>query len=283
MRTELATREPEAVVQPSVVQAPTQISPMEMHELIPRMELARRLPRSPVVFAKRLREEVALDPAPMVYRKPGKDEDNKPISIIGPSIRMAEIAGRLFGNLDISSPVIVEEEAQVTATVQALDLESNYRVPGTASISLMTKYGKRMPGHVVSNLRMAAAAKAMRNAVEKIVGKHVLKEMVELCLKATAAKAGEEMRKGGGKEAWWKRSVAWWSKVGISEADLFRALKVQGLDAVTTEHAAWLNASSNSVKQEGTPPRVALGLEDEPPPPPAEDSTDPFPFDEPNT
>lgn len=33
-----------------------------------------------------------------------------------------------------------------------------------------------------------------------------------------------------------------------------------------------------------TPPRVALGLEDEPPPPPpAGESADPFPFDEPNT
>lgn len=274
MNNAIAKRDPE-VLQPTVGGPPT-LGTMEMHELIPRMELARRLPRSPTLFARRLKEEVLIDPGPMVYHKPGSDENGKPVELIGPSVRMAEIAGRLFGNLDISAPAITEGEGRVTAVVRVLDLESNYCVPGTSSVSLVTKGGRRMPPHVVSNLVLAAASKALRNAIEKVVGKHVLKEMVELCLEAQTQAAKTEINKGG-KEKWWAGEVATWNKLGVSEADLFAALNAKDLASVTPEHSTRLRSCMTTIKQEGMSARVVLGLEqEESAPPPAADD---FPFE----
>jgi hypothetical protein len=265
----VARRQPEAV-QP-VASAPAAVATMEMHALIPRMELARRLPRSPTAFLQRLGAEVLLDPGPMVYHKPGKDEDGQDIELVGPSVRMAEIAGRLFGNLDVSEPKIVEVEGEVTATVLAMDLETNYRAPGTASKSLVTRNGRRMPPFVVSNLRLAAASIAFRNAIEKIIGKHVLREMVQLCLAEQMKRAEAEMKKGG-KEQWWAGELKTWAKFEITEADLFTALGVKSLAEVTPKHSAKLTGCMATIKQEQTTPRVALGLDAEPAadaPPPA--------------
>lgn len=256
----IAKRDSTEVMQPAVGGPPT-IGTMETHALIPRMELARRLPRSPSLFAQRLQEEVLLDPGPMVYHKPGKDEDGKEIELIGPSIRMAEIAGRLFGNLDISEPIISESDGRVTAIVRVLDLESNYCVPGTSAVSLVTKNGRRMPPHVVSNLVLAAAAKAMRNAIEKVIGKHVLKEMVTLCLRAQVAAARAEIDHHG-KEKFWADVLAAWAKVNITEGELFAALGIKDRASVTPEHGARLRACWTTIRQERVPPRVALGLEE---------------------
>lgn len=271
----IAKRDTTEVIQPAVGGLPA-IGTMEMHALIPRMELARRLPRSPALFAARLKEEVLLDPGPMVYHKPGKDEGGKEIEIIGPSIRMAEIAGRLFGNLDISEPIISESDGRVTAIVRVLDLESNYCVPGTSAVSLVTKNGRRMPPHVVSNLVLAATAKAMRNAIEKVVGKHVLKEMVAICLRAQVTATRAEIDHGG-KEKWWADVLSAWAKVHITEADLFTALGVKDRAAVTPEHGARLRACWTTIRQERVPPRVALGLEEVAEPPAPAAAEDDFP------
>lgn len=271
----VATRDTPEIMQPAVANAAPQATALEMHELIPRMELARRLPRSPALFSQRLQAEVLIDPGPMVYHKPGKDEDGRDIELIGPSVRMAEIAGRLFGNLEISEPTITESDGRVVAVVRVLDLESNYRVPGTSAVSLITRSGKRMSPHVVSNLVLAAASKALRNAIEKVVGKHVLKEMVELCLKKQTEVAAAAIKKNG-KAAWWAGETATWAKLGVSEADLFVALGVTDLAGVTPEHSSKLRAVMTTIKQERVDPRVALGLDRDDAPTPAASEDDDF-------
>lgn len=259
-------REDIEVVQPTVTDMATRPIELQMHELIPRMELARKLPRKTITFKTHLREESLGDPGVMVFRKPGKDESGRDIEIIGPSVRMAEIAARLFSNLDVGPPIFTHQEGMVTATVRVLDLESNVSEVGTSTTSLVKRDGRtRMPAFVVANLTMATASKAFRNAVTKIVGKSVLDDLVGPCLeaaeKAEQSKLDAEKTSDNSGQLWAKH-VAGWARAKISEADLLKACGIESPSQVTGKHIARLNTALQSVK-EGIAPRVALGLESE--------------------
>ena len=265
----LPSRRDDAASQP-VVQAPSAQAQLAMHQspLIPRIQLARVFPRDVESFRGRLRDEVIAAPTGMVYRKPqGKDH------LIGPSVRMAEIAARLFANLHISEPKIDEHDGRVTVTVEALDLETNVSVPGVASNSLVGSGGRRMRADIVSNLIAAAAAKAKRNAVFGIVGKSVFDDLVGAAMAAQeklAAAAQVTEQKSGRPGELWAKHVAGWAKAGITEMELLRACGVAGPSEVTPKMFADLAASVQAVK-EGTPARVALGLDLAEPPPSAGD------------
>lgn len=266
--TEIVRRDEDrpAPVQATAV-APQSLAAMEMHELIPRMELARRLPRSPEAFAVRLRKEaITNEPGSMVFRKPGKDDKGRPITLMGPSIRMTEIAARLFGNLDVGAPVTIYQESMVSVTVRVLDLETNVSECGVSTTSLVASSGRLMPPHVRANLALATAAKAFRNAVTKIIGKAMLDELVGPCLHAAEQRHQAEIdaeKKAGNSGDKWRRFVEGWAKVKITEAELLAACKVTTASEVTAAHFTSLAAAWTTATKEGIPPRVALGLEDE--------------------
>lgn len=249
----------DAPTQP-VVPLPGSPMMLQQSDLIPRIQLARMFPRDIDEFKAVLRKEATSDPNGMVYRKPQGGSH-----IIGPSVRMAEIAARRFQNLHLSEPSISEHDGRVTVSVVALDLETNVSVPGTSSNSLVDARGKRMRADIVSNLVAAAAAKAKRNAIFSIVGKAVFDDLVGPCLAAEEKRIAVEReaeRRSGRPGDLWAKHVAGWSKVGIRESDLLRACNVQTSDEVTPAMLAKLNAAVQAVK-EGTPARVALALEAE--------------------
>ena len=260
-------REDVEVVQANVADMATRPFEMQMHELIPRMELARKLRRQVKTFKADLREQALGDPASMVFHKPGTDETGKKVEIIGPSVRMAEIAARLFGNLDVGPPVFTQHEGLVIATVRVLDLETNVSEVGTSSTSLVARSGRRMPPTVVANLTLATGAKAFRNAITKIIGKAMFDDLVGPCLDAAEKVEQDKLdaeKKGGKSGALWGKHVAGWAKVQISEGDLLKACGIESPQQATAQHLTRLNAAVQTVK-EGTHPRIALGLDSEEP------------------
>src|SRR5690606_216471 len=103
--------------QQPVVQPPSAHPPaLQQSPLLPRFQLARMFPRDVAVFTERLRVEALAEPRGLVYRKPQGGGH-----VTGPSVRLAEVGARLFGNLHIAEPVIEERDARVTVTVEALD------------------------------------------------------------------------------------------------------------------------------------------------------------------
>lgn len=283
----IANRAPsQPVVQPP---SSTAIAAFQQHELVPRIQLARAFPRSMTEFRERLHGEVLEAPEGMVYWKPQTGAGNVKLvknrrgemvqqeHVLGPSVRLAEIAARLFTNLHLSKPELEEHDGRVTATVLALDLESNVSTPGVSSTSLVDSYGKRMSATVISNLVSATASKARRQAIFAIVGKALFDELVPLCLAAEERKlaaAQEAERKSGKGGELWAKHVAGWKKAGISEADLLKSCGVPIASDVTASMLVRLNAAVQSVK-EGIPARVALGLE-QPDAPPTDDQVNDY-------
>lgn len=257
---------PQPVVQTPSSQALGQL--LANNPLLPRIHLAMLFPRDADAFPEILREAVLRSPAGMVYKKPqGKDR------ILGPSIRMAEIAAAKFRNLWTSNPTIDERDNRVTVTVEVLDLESNVSAPGTATTSLVGAEKRRMREDIVSNLVTATVSKAKRNAIIAIIGRVHFDELVGPCMKAEADRAAGELQreKSDGKSGEkWSRCVAAWAGRGVSEKDLLQSCRVAAAAEVGPEHFADLAAAWTSVVKENVPARVALGLV-------ANDSEDPSP------
>lgn len=257
---------PQPVVQTPSSQALGQL--LANNPLLPRIHLAMLFPRDADAFPEILREAVLRSPAGMVYKKPqGKDR------ILGPSIRMAEIAAAKYRNLWTSNPTIDERDNRVTVTVEVLDLESNVSAPGTATTSLVGADKRRMREDIVSNLVTATVSKAKRNAIIAIIGRVHFDELVGPCMKAEADRAAGELQreKSDGKSGEkWSRCVAAWAGRGVSEKDLLQSCRVAAAAEVGPEHFADLAAAWTSVVKENVPARVALGLV-------ANDSEDPSP------
>lgn len=248
--------------------------------LLPRIHLAMMFPRTIAEFETRLRTEVLASPEGMVYAKPqGRDK------LRGPSIRMAEIAARLFRNLHVGEARVEERDNRVTATVEALDLESNCSAHGTATTSLIGQDGKRMRSDVVSNLISATASRATRNAIQTVIGRAVFDKLVRECLDLERKKAADMTPERRKKE--WDKAVQWWTKAGIGEADLLKFCQANSPADVTPEALVDLRAACVAVQKEGIAPRVALGFDSdaidtpspaEPVDPPS--PADSFPFDD---
>jgi hypothetical protein len=259
----LAKREPVEIAQPAVQAPSSQAMALSNNPLVPRIQLAMMYKRNVPEFKLALREEATEEPTGMVYRKPQGDGH-----LLGPSVRLAEIAVRLFGNVDVAPPDIEVEDDYVTVTVRALDLQSNVSITGMASGSLCDRQGRRVRADVRSNLIAAAAAKARRNAVFQLIGKAVFDDLVKACLQAEEKilAAQQQAEKATGKTGTiWAKHVTGWGKIGISEADLLRACGVSSSNDVTAKSLTFLNAALQSVK-EGMGARIALGLDvaDEP-------------------
>jgi hypothetical protein len=253
-----AQRETVEVARPVVQPPSSQAMALSNNPLVPRIQLAKMYPREIAVFKAALRDEATSDPAGMVYRKPQSDGH-----LLGPSVRLAEIAQRHFGNIDVGPPDIDVADDYVTVTVRALDLQSNVSITGMASGSLCDKWGKPVRADVRSNLIAAAAAKARRNAVFQLIGKAVFDELVKACLAAEERiiTTQQQTEKTSGKAgALWAKHVAGWAKIGISEVDLLRACEAATPADITAKMLAHLNTALQSVK-EGIQARIALGLD----------------------
>lgn len=244
--------------QRAIVQSPSQQALAQLvasNPLLPRIHLALMFPRDLERFEESFRQEVLAAPEGMVYAKPqGKEK------LRGPSIRMAEIGARHFRNLWVSEPRIEERDNRVTATVEALDLESNCSQPGTATTSLVGKDRTRLRDDVVSNLVSATVAKAKRNAIIALIGRRPFDDLVADCI-------AEERRRASGWTpeqiaAEWDKATRWWvTKVKVSVEELLAFCKAESPDKVSAEALVDLKQAATAVQQ-GTPPRVALGLDD---------------------
>ncbi len=86
-------------------------------------------------------------------------------NITGPSVHLARIIARHYGNLRVDQKVTDFDKTHVTAEAMAFDLETNYAIKTTIKKSLLTKEGIRVSEDMASIIGNAAAAIAFRNAI----------------------------------------------------------------------------------------------------------------------
>lgn len=148
-------------------------------ELDVQISTAKAYPRNPqkamnyAVDLATMDEETAQS---CFYCLPRKEKDGTKKEIKGGSIRLAEIVANAWGNIHAATRIVENDGRHITAEGVAWDLENNVKITmqNKVSIRFGEKDGK---GGYTANADMqtvlsnAASAKALRNAIFKVVPK----------------------------------------------------------------------------------------------------------------
>jgi hypothetical protein len=118
------------------------------------------------------------------YCLPRKEKDGTRKEIRGGSIRLAEIVANAWGNIHAATRIIENDGKHITAEGVAWDLESNVKIAMQNKVSIRFgekdgKGGYTANADMQTMLSNAASAKALRNAIFKVVPKALVDRVRE--------------------------------------------------------------------------------------------------------
>jgi hypothetical protein len=127
------------------------------------------------------------------YVLPRKDKDGVKIEIKGPSIRLAEIMISSWGNIHAATRIVENDGRHITAEGVCWDLEKNVKSAMQNKVSIIFgqkggKGGYTANADMQTMLSNAASAKALRNAIFKVIPKALVNRIYE---KAMVASVGD--------------------------------------------------------------------------------------------
>lgn len=149
------------------------LSEITRAEMESAMDIARRYPRNISDVKKKVLSYATCDQETAeacFYIKPvGKDENNKPVTASGPSIRLAEIVATTYGNIKYGSRVIEIGDKFVKVQGICTDVENNISFTSEVTRSIITKKGHKYSQQMIETTIKAASAIAIRDAIYKVV------------------------------------------------------------------------------------------------------------------
>lgn len=184
--------EPKVVkVPPPVTTEITATNPVELpdNEIEAQIAAAHRHPRSMRKFLAEATEMATLTEdiaEACLYRLERWDPKlNKKVTLIGGSIRLAEICLSAWGNCHAGARPVEEAHQYVRAQGVCWDVERNVRVTMEATRNITKTDGGRYTLDMIITTMNAAAAIALRNAIFKIIPIALVDEVLEAAKKAS--------------------------------------------------------------------------------------------------
>lgn len=163
------------------------------------------------------------------YRKP---VDNNGTLAEGPSIRLAEIAVNVYGNIRYGARMVEESEKWIKVQGMCIDLENNLAYTADVSRSIYSEKGKyRFSQNLIQTTIKAAMAIALRDAVFKVVPLGYFKSELDK-IKALATGRGGNIPL----EKRVENAFTYFKKQGVTENQIFELLKVRTKDEINEDH-----------------------------------------------
>lgn len=121
------------------------------------------------------------------YCLPRKDKDGNKKEIRGPSIRLAEIMANAWGNIHAATRIVENDGRHITAEGIAWDLQANVKISQQNKVSIWFgekngKGGYQANADMQTVLSNAAASKALRNAIFKVIPKALVDKVMECAM-----------------------------------------------------------------------------------------------------
>lgn len=213
---------------------------------------AHKFPRS----IKRFRDEalamVTLNEAiaqECIYSLP---RDGKTIE--GPSARFAEVVASAWGNSRAGARVVSDQGDFVTAQGVFHDLERNVAITYEVQRRIVDRQGRRFKPDMIGVTANAACSIALRNSILKGVPKAFWSDMYEQA-RQTAIGTVQTL---ANRRA---RALAVLQKYGVTNAQVFAFLKVEGEQDITLEHLSTLFGITTALKEGDTTPEQAFAVD----------------------
>lgn len=164
--------------------------------------------------------------------------------IEGVSVRLAEIIAGAWGNMRVQTRIIGNDGKTITAQGVCHDLETNLAVSVEVKRRITDKNGRTYSEDMQVTTGNAASAIAFRNAVLKVVPKAVTKRVIDEIKQVALGKSMDlETRR--------QNMIAYFGKLGVSQADILAYCGVKRIEEITSEMVFELSGLKNAIK-EGT-------------------------------
>lgn len=211
-------------------------------ELDQAVSTAKAYPRSVAKFKAEALTMATLDvdtAASCFYAlKRGKGEDAKLIE--GPSIRLAEIIGSAWGNLNYGARVVSIDDRFLTAQGVCRDLERNVSMTAEVTRSIWGKFG-RYSQDMIAVTANAACAIALRNAIFKVVPMAYAKDILAQARKVAI---------GDAKTLTARRAsmIEYFGKMGVDSKRVLWALEKNSLEDIGLDEIQILVGLATAIK-----------------------------------
>jgi hypothetical protein len=216
-------------------------------------DVARGFPRKIQRFIEEAKDLIRFDPEiaeECTYILPGF-RDSKEIDpktgkpkrepITGPSVRLAEIAFCCWGNIDFTLRILDDDGQWITAQASGHDSEKNNHATIEMKERVIDKFGRRYSVGVIKSAMQAGQSKAKRNMMFELIPRALIYHLWEYSkevARGDPAKLGERTEK----------AVAKWATKGVSAAQIWAALGIDGAHEMTLDKLQNLISMWVSVK-----------------------------------
>jgi hypothetical protein len=210
-----------------------------------RIATARAYPRSIARFKQQTAQLLSEDVETAISAEYAKPVGNGYVH--GPSIRLAELAAMCWGNLEVEvgEPIVNERNVFVQAT--AWDLQNNFRMDGTATMSIIDKYGQRYKPHMIETTCAAVASKARRNAIISVIPRAYINDLLQVARDVARKNLPTvEQQRAALLDFFAKQHR-------IIPDQIFKAVAVQGVEDITQEHITLLRGIAQALKEGSKP------------------------------
>lgn len=213
---------------------------------------AKRYPRSIRTFMQTALEMATLDEDTAEACFYALPRDGKTVE--GPSVRLAEICASAWGHMRAQSRIVSEDERFITAQAGAWDMQNNvafaFEVRRRITTSEKKKAGQVIPSKKYSDDMVvvtgnAASSIALRNAVFKVIPSAYWRPVYLKC-REVAVGTAETLADRRAK------MLAYFQKMGVTNARVFEVLGVPGIEDVTLDHLGTLKGLATAIKDGDT-------------------------------
>lgn len=178
-----------------------------------------------------------------MYSLPARSRDGGPI--IGPSVRLAEIALHAYGNARATVRIASEGDRFLVAQFSGMDLEKNVGIQIEVRRRIVDSKGRRYSDDMMVMTGNAAAAIAFRNGVWKLIPAALIEPIFQR-VRGVAMGGDVPIER---KRAEW---MNYWKKRGIKHDDVLRTLGVSGVENIEISHLEQMVGWETAIKEGGT-------------------------------
>jgi hypothetical protein len=208
-------------------------------EIDTQIATAKQYPRSIKQFMNNALQMVTLNEAVAESCNYGLPRGGKIIT--GPSARFAEIIYSAWGNARAGARVVHEDGRFITSQGVCHDLQSNTMITMEVKRRITDKNGKTFADDMIGVTGNAAASIALRNAILRAIPKAFWEPLYQ---------ESRKVAMGNSKTLATRRAdaLAVMQKFGVSLEMILAKFEIKGVEDITLEHLADLNACKNSIK-----------------------------------
>lgn len=178
--------------------------------------------------------------------------------ISGPSVHLARILAKNYGNMRVKKEVTREEDRFINASAIAWDLETNFAISATIRRRITDKHGRRYGDDMIQTAGLAAMAIAERTVILSVIDTEVIEKTYEATRRKITGDLTDEDKLVERRGKMFKHFL---ENHGVDEKAILKFFGYHSISQIKPEDIATLIHADNSLKTGEAKPETFFGDE----------------------